>query len=1259
MSSRGRSSRNNERQRNRGNGFEEWGGYREAKKQKLHEQFHTENKGSTIFKGVAVYINGYTKPSSDELRRLLTLHGGRFEHFLYKKQVTHIVATNLPNSKIHSLKGMKVVRPEWITESVQAQRLLPYTSYLLYGTATNPITAFGKTATHTETSCSDISDNIEVSHSDVPDFMDDATWAHSPLGSDSDTSYESLKTTLVNASSIAESDKETNKKITALHSNDLDDKTECHKNEMGASDMVESNKEMNWKPEESGRVDHKNKTTRPTATASNPGFVSEFYSHSRLHHISTSGAQFKEYVSQLQKQSDGHFAGREALREYHLKKMDRTGSVDDIRGPVHGRPNKVIMHVDMDCFFVSVGLRDRPELIGKPVAVTHSKGKGGSNSGSGGGHVAETTPQQSADNKFSSMAEIASCSYEARKAGVKNGMFMGPALRLCPELVPIPYDFDKYQHVSQTLYDTVASYTHDIEAVSCDEMLIDCTDLLADTGASPLEFATLLREDIKTKTGCNASAGLASSILLARLSTRSAKPNGQFYLESRYVTDFMAKQSVKDLPGVGWSISRKLASLNIKTCGDLQNTPLVTLQKEFGPKTGQNFYKFCRGEDYRQIQMDKERKSVSAEINYGIRFQKDTEAVKFLEELSEEVCNRLKQLNKKGKTITLKLMIRRADAPKETPKYLGHGKCTSFSKSTTLPVSTDDVVTISKQCINMMNSQRIDTTDIRGVGIQMHRLESCSLVPTSGARDTQSILSFAVTQKPSSASDPSTTCVKPSTVPSNSREVAASSVKMTATSSSEQSINEREKQNLDPLEDLTDDDLDDGIRSNNLMDAVESEFTSFLCTTRTILEELSRRKNAKLVAPPLPTLPDMFISPESRRSERGQTKDYFPSPSQIDPEVLKELPPDIRLQVEKDMNIRRCQKDSVGEGETRGNSQEPGCSHWSGRAKEMTNQKTALPDSPQPSLNGDKDSRNTDFEPLPSPSQLDISCLNALPEYLQKEIRQGYAQQNKTIAEPSSPRKGNMLQLRQATSPSKRKPSPTKKRSPVKTASPNKRRKRNSPIFKVPQNQPGRKTKLSAKKLEFTKKPAVVQAISVPISPQMFMTFGQIAFEIYTIKEFSGIIVTIKIGILPQDKKDRNGRLQKKMTLEVCSIKFTTRPSSQEIKPRKCDQLESSVKTGCVEVCERPPSEKLVENGESSPVPQEEDLSVMTSYLGQLIEDRNLEMVDLVLKYLHRKINKLANKLWRISFNKIVSNTQDIVIACYGSCLKTDWLMRR
>lgn len=137
----------------------------------------------------------------------------------------------------------------------------------------------------------------------------------------------------------------------------------------------------------------------------------------------------------------------------------------------------LVMHIDMDCFFVSVGLRTRPHLCGQPVAVDHSKGSSaGPNSLLSGvdrqkeikmymdrlnekfkENVASSSRLNSISNT-DSLSEIASCSYEARKMGIKNGMFVGAALKLCPNLKTIPYDFEAYKEVAFTLYDTIAKY---------------------------------------------------------------------------------------------------------------------------------------------------------------------------------------------------------------------------------------------------------------------------------------------------------------------------------------------------------------------------------------------------------------------------------------------------------------------------------------------------------------------------------------------------------------------------------------------------------------------------------------------------------------------------------------------------------------------------------------------------------------------------------------------------------------------------------
>lgn len=205
----------------------------------------------------------------------------------------------------------------------------------------------------------------------------------------------------------------------------------------------------------------------------------------------------------------------------------------------------------MDCFFVSVGLRKRPDLKGKPVAVTHAKNN-----------------TKSTETK-ESYAEIASCSYEARKCGIKNGMFLGDALELCPQINTIPYDFEDYKEVSMSLYRIIASYTLDIEAVSCDEMYVDVSQILRETGLDVEEWARHIRKKITEETGCPCSTGFGGNRLQARLATKRAKPNGQFFLNEEDVEEFMAEMNVADLPGVGYSTIQKLNKLGLKTCCDV------------------------------------------------------------------------------------------------------------------------------------------------------------------------------------------------------------------------------------------------------------------------------------------------------------------------------------------------------------------------------------------------------------------------------------------------------------------------------------------------------------------------------------------------------------------------------------------------------------------------------------------------------------------------------------------------------------------
>ena len=320
------------------------------------------------------------------------------------------------------------------------------------------------------------------------------------------------------------------------------------------------------------------RSVRHTTDAS---FVSDFYSNSRLHYLSTWGAEFRDYVATL----------------YAKSKRTTCPKLSPSRNDLRRRLRRTIMHIDMDCFFVSVSLRNRANLKGKPVAVCHAqntKKKIEKERGGGGGE---------------SYSEIASCSYEAREAGVRNGMFVGRALELCPNLITVPYDFVQYRETSQVLYDTLArylackfthnsffyfslnSYTLEIEAVSCDEAYVDVTDLMLDTDddddddddastaqeSLPRRLAAKIRQDVFEKTHCCASVGIGTlirmhmkvrnelfvgpNILLARMATRKAKPDGIYEVKAEIADDFMTCQPVSALPGSTLSFVTKLCAM--------------------------------------------------------------------------------------------------------------------------------------------------------------------------------------------------------------------------------------------------------------------------------------------------------------------------------------------------------------------------------------------------------------------------------------------------------------------------------------------------------------------------------------------------------------------------------------------------------------------------------------------------------------------------------------------------------------------------
>lgn len=381
-------------------------------------------------------------------------------------------------------------------------------------------------------------------------------------------------------------------------------------------------------------------------------------------------------------------------------------------------PERVVVHIDMDCFFASIAVTKNSALRGKCIAICHGAG------------------------------EISSCSYEARAYGVKAGMFFRNARKLCPQLMSVPYDFALYEKVSVIIY----SFFHDypgicVEAVSVDEAYLDITNTIAsDISQSNAEqLVKHLRDRIEMETGCTASAGIGPSKLVARLATKGAKPNGQLRVRQEDVIRYLDTLSVRDLPGIGWRTNKRLAAMNITTVPQLRAQSLTRLQDEFGERQGQVFHDLARALDSRPVEPLKPRKSIGAEASWGVRFENDEtpKVVKFIGDIADEVASRVTAAGAYGKKITYKVYRKIPNSDMTWSKHLGHGPCSILTKSAKLPancVGEEFKAVLREKCVDIHKKWKIRNDEFRGVGLQVTDLVFANLsfnhaaLPVNGTR---------------------------------------------------------------------------------------------------------------------------------------------------------------------------------------------------------------------------------------------------------------------------------------------------------------------------------------------------------------------------------------------------------------------------------------------------------------------------------------------------------------------------------------------
>ncbi|KAI1401073.1 impB/mucB/samB family protein [Hypoxylon fuscum] len=731
--------------------FGGFGDYFRRKKIKL-QNLDSELRASSsdkpqIFKGVVAHIMGYTQPPLHVLHHDLVQHGAGFLQYLDSKTMaTHIVASSLPPKKMVDFSKYRIVKPAWVTDSIKAGKLLPWSDYRVVeesprqktlsvsgnGISTQSSPQQSPLAGYREQTQSsfytsqlkDVALSIDGKH------VGDASPSRSgptPVVRDEDGFAKPITPARLFQKSrhVPDISDELDEDSAML----VDYPESSAENPTGKSDLqgkdeiedyaqpepsIEQRKAMT--SEEHNALLLQDPRMRKSSTA-NPDFIQQYYSESRLHHLSTWKAELKSRMQRL--------AAEKGTQ----------------RKPMKRKPGarRYVMHVDFDSFFCAVSLKSAPEFVDKPAVVAHGTGTG---------------------------SEIASCNYPARKFGVKNGMWMKRAKELCPDLKVLPYDFPAYEEASKLFYESILEVGGIVQSVSIDEALVDVTSIvLSATGSDGSgldegsiwreqekanQMAQALRDQIKTKTGCAVSVGIGSNILLAKVALRKAKPAGQYQIKPEQVLSFLGDLKVDDLPGVAYSIAGKLEEIGVKFVNDVRQTSKERLVNTLGPKTGEKLWEYARGIDRTEVGEQPIRKSVSAEVNWGIRFISQDEAEEFVFNLCKELEKRLLNEQVKGKQLTMKIMRRSSDAPLDPPKHLGHGKCDIFNKSVMFGVATHDHQVLGKEAVSILRSYKFSPGDLRGLGVQLTRLEPIK-TSLSGPDGSQKRLSFGAFRTPASA----------------------------------------------------------------------------------------------------------------------------------------------------------------------------------------------------------------------------------------------------------------------------------------------------------------------------------------------------------------------------------------------------------------------------------------------------------------------------------------------------------------------------
>ena len=349
------------------------------------------------------------------------------------------------------------------------------------------------------------------------------------------------------------------------------------------------------------------------------------------------------------------------------------------------RPPRCILHADMDAFYASVEQRDDPGLRGKPVAVGGESARG----------------------------VVSAASYEARVFGVHSAMPSFEARRLCPELIFLRGDMQKYARESRAIFEIFGAFSPSVEGLSLDEAFLDLTGTERLLGPAA-RVGHRLRERVRAETGLAVSVGIGPVKLVAKIASDAAKPDGLLEVPADGVRDFLAPLPVRRIWGVGPVAEKKLTTCGFKHIGDLAKADDALLETVFG-RRGCDLARLARGDDLREIEPHRAAISYSEENTFG-RDVLDREILEAtLLTHAESVARRLRNQGVKARTVVLKWREarRRTAGPRGYPLH---------TRQTTLFEATDDGAVIAAEARRLLATAG-PREPVRLIGVGVSKIE--------------------------------------------------------------------------------------------------------------------------------------------------------------------------------------------------------------------------------------------------------------------------------------------------------------------------------------------------------------------------------------------------------------------------------------------------------------------------------------------------------------------------------------------------------